>query len=92
METPEPGLNFLVVALLSAIFLAIIIRRRYGPVGKLLIERMGPRWPLIVKVGSIATLVLWLIVWVSVSPERRAELRQHYDDNAPWVVRDGSDP
>jgi hypothetical protein len=34
METPEPGLNFLVVALLSAVFLAIFIRRRYGLVGK----------------------------------------------------------
>lgn len=92
METLESGQNFLVIALLSAVFLAIIIRRRYGPVGKKLIERMGPSWPLIIKIGSVATLVLWLIVWVSVSPERRAVLRQHYDDNAPWVVRDESDP
>ena len=92
METPEPGLNVLVVVLLSAVFLAIFIRRRYGPVSKQLIKWMGPYWPLIIKIGSIATLVLWLVIWLSVSPERRAELRQHYDDNAPWVVRDGSDP
>ncbi len=87
METPESGLKFLVVVLLSAIFLAIFIKRRYGAVGKQLIGRMGPRWPLIIKVGSIATLVLWLIFWVAVSPERRAELQQFNEDNAPWVPR-----
>lgn len=87
METPESGLKFLVVILLSAVFLAIYIKRRYGPVGKQLIERMGPRWTLIIKIGSIATLVLWLIFWIVVSPDRRAELQQFYEDNAPWVVR-----
>ena len=92
METPEPDLTFLVVALLSAVVLAIFIRRRYGPVGKQLFEWMGPWWPLIIKVGSVATLVLWIVVWISVSPERRAELRKHYDDNAPWVVRESVDP
>lgn len=91
METSESGLSFVVVLLVSAIVLAIIIRRRYGPVGKQLIERMGPWWPLIIKVGSIATMVLWLIIWITVSPERRAELNKHYQDNAPWILRDGSD-
>jgi len=92
METPEPGQTFLVVALLSAVVLAILIRRRYGPVGKKLIEWMGPSWTLFIKIGSVVTLVLWLVVWVTVSPERRAELQKHYDDNAPWVVREGTDP
>ena len=92
METPEYDLKFLAAVLVSAVIMAIFIRRRYGPVGKKLIEWMGPYWPLIIKIGSIATLVLWLVIWLSVSPERRAELRQHYDDNAPWVVRDKSDP
>lgn len=87
METPEASLKFLVVVLLSAVFLAIFVKRRYGAVGRKLMERMGPRWPLIVKIGSIATLVLWLVFWVAVSPERRAELRQFYEDNAPWVAR-----
>ena len=87
METPESGLKFLVIVILSAIFLAIFVKRRYGSVGRKLIERLGPRWPLILKVGSIATLVLWLIFWVAVSPERRAELQQFYEDNAPWVPR-----
>lgn len=91
METSESGLSFVVVLLVSAVVLAIIIRRRYGPVGKQLIERMGPWWPLIIKVGSIATMVLWLIIWITVSPERRAELNKHYQDNAPWILRDGSD-
>lgn len=91
MEAPETDPKVLVVVLLAAVFLAIIVRRRYGPVGKQLIERMGPWWPLIIKVGSIATLVLWLVIWVSVSPERRAELNKHYEDNAPWILRDGSD-
>lgn len=91
METSESGLSFVVVLLVSAIVLAIVIRRRYGPVGKQLIERMGPWWPLIIKVGSIATMVLWLIIWITVSPERRAELNKHYQDNAPWILRDGSD-
>jgi hypothetical protein len=92
MEAPETDLIFPVVVLLSAVVLAIIIRVRYGPVGKKLIERLGPWWPRIIKVGSVLTLILWLIIWVTVSPERRAELREHYDDNAPWVVRDKSDP
>ena len=92
METSDSGLSFVVVLLVSAIVVAMIIRRRYGPVGKQLIERMGPWWPWIIKVGSIATMVLWLIVWITVSPERRAELNKHYQDNAPWVVRDKSDP
>lgn len=91
METSESGLNFLVVALVSVVVLAIIVRRRYGLVGKKLIERMGPWWPLIIKVGSIVTMVLWLIIWITVSPERRAELNKHYQDNAPWILRDGSD-
>lgn len=91
METSESGLNFLVVALVSVVVLAIIVRRRYGLVGKKLIERMGPWWPLIIKVGSIVTMVLWLIIWITVSPERRAELNKHYEDNAPWILRDGSD-
>jgi hypothetical protein len=91
METPESGLNFLVVALVSVVVLAIIVRRRYGLLGKKLIEQMGPWWPLIIKVGSVATMVLWLIIWITVSPERRAELNKHYEDNAPWVVRDKSD-
>lgn len=92
METPEIDPKFLIVVLLSAVFLAILIRRRYGPVGKHLIEWMGPYWPMIIKIGSIATLLLWIIIWVTVSPERRAELQRHYEDNAPWIVRDKSDP
>ncbi len=91
METSESGLSFVVVLLVSAVVLAIIIRRRYGLVGKKLIERMGPWWPRIIKIGSIATMVLWLIIWITVSPERRAELNKHYQDNAPWILRDGSD-
>jgi hypothetical protein len=91
METSESGLNFLVVVLVSVVVLAIIVRRRYGLVGKKLIERMGPWWPWIIKVGSIVTMVLWLIIWITVSPERRAELNKHYEDNAPWILRDGSD-
>ncbi|MBE9552613.1 MAG: hypothetical protein IMF05_04020 [Proteobacteria bacterium] len=92
METSESGLNFLVVTLVSVVVLAIIVRRRYGLVGKRFIERLGPWWPRIIKIGSIATMVLWLIIWITVSPERRAELNKHYQDNAPWVVRDKSDP
>jgi uncharacterized integral membrane protein len=87
METPESGLKFLIVVFLSAILLAVFIKRRYGPVGKKLIEWMGSRWTLIIKIGSIATLVLWLIFWVAVSPERRAELKKFYDENTPWAVR-----
>lgn len=92
METPEYDLKFLAAILVSALIVTILIRRRYGPVGKKMIEWMGPYWPLIVKVGSIATLVLWIVIWITVSPERRAELKRHYEDNAPWVVRDKSDP
>ena len=86
MEKPEYDLTVLIVVLLSAVFLAIFIRRRYGPVGKRLFDRLDRRWPLIIKIGSIATLVLWLVFWVSVSPERRAELRQYYEDNIPWTA------
>jgi hypothetical protein len=53
---------------------------------------MGSHWTLIVKVGSIATLVFWLVFWVTVSPERSAELRQYFDDNIPWTTHDGYDP
>lgn len=87
MESPESSLKFMVVVVLSAIFLAIFIRRRYGAVGRKLIERIGPRWPRILKIGSIVTLVLWLVIWVLISPERRNELQKLYDENAPWVVR-----
>jgi len=87
MEMPETGLKFLTVVFMSAILLAVFIKRRYGPVGKKLIEWMGPRWTHIIKVGSIATLVLWLIFWVAVSPEHRAELKKFYEENTPWAVR-----
>lgn len=89
METSEYGLKFLGAVLLAAVSIAILIRRRYGRVGEKLIARMGLRWTLIVRIGSIATLVFWLVFWVTVSPERSAELRQYFDDNIPWTVRDG---
>lgn len=89
METSESGLMILGTVLLAAVSVAIIIRRRYGRVGEKLIKRMGPRWTLIVNIGSIATLVFWLVFWVTVSPERSAELRQYFEDNTPWAVRDG---
>lgn len=89
METSESGLKILAAVLLLAFSVAILIRRRYGRVGEKLIERMGSTWTLIVKVGSIGTLVFWLVFWVTVSPERRAELRQYFDENTPWAVYDG---
>ena len=92
METSESGLKILGAVLLLAFSVAILIRRRYGRVGEKLIERMGSSWTLIVKVGSIATLVFWLVFWVTVSPERRAELQQYFEENIPWAVYDGSDP
>ena len=92
METSESGLKILGAVLLLAFSVAILIRRRYGRVGEKLIERMGSHWTLIVKVGSIATLVFWLVFWVTVSPERQAELQQHFEENIPWAVYDESDP
>jgi hypothetical protein len=92
MEPPLSDLLIPAIALSLAIVLAIFVRARYGPVGRKLIERLGPWWPRIIKYGSLATLVLWLIIWITVSPERRAELNKHYEDNAPWVLRDKADP
>lgn len=91
MESPAASLKFLVVVVLSAIFLAYFIKRRYGPVGRKLIDRLGPHWPMAIKIGSIATLILWMIYWVAVSPERRAELERFYRENAPWVLHDGQE-
>jgi hypothetical protein len=92
METSETGLLYPAIFMSVAVVLAIFVRARYGPVGRKLIERIGPWWPKVIKIGSVVTLLLWLIIWISVSPERRAELNKHYQDNAPWVIRDKADP
>ncbi|MDH5557501.1 MAG: hypothetical protein OEZ03_09125 [Alphaproteobacteria bacterium] len=92
METSETGLLYPAIFMSVAVVLAIFVRARYGLVGKKLFERIGPWWPTVIKIGSVATLLLWLIIWISVSPERRAELNKHYQDNAPWVIRDKADP
>ena len=87
METSEESLKWAVAVLLSAAVVGVILRLRYGSVWRKLVLRLGPRWPLFIKIASVATLALWILVWVMVSPERRNELRQHYQETAPWVVR-----
>lgn len=92
MEPPVSKLLIPVIAVSLAVVLAIFVRARYGLVGKQLFDRLGPWWPRIIKYGSLATLILWLVIWITVSPERRAELKKHYEDTAPWIVRDKADP
>lgn len=92
LSAPVSDLFIPVIALSLAVMLAILVRARYGLVGKKLIERLGPWWPRIIRYGSLLTLMLWLIIWITTSPERRAELNKHYEDNAPWVLRDKADP
>ncbi len=87
MESPEESLKLAVVIVLSAVFLGVVVLRRYGPVWRKLVSRLGPRWPLLIKIASMATLALWVLFWVLVSPERRDELQQFYHESAPWVVR-----
>lgn len=87
MDAAEASLKLAVVIVLSAVLAAIFILRRYGPIWPKLLARMGPRWPRIIKIGSVATLALWVLFWILVSPEQRAELRQFFEDSAPWVVR-----
>jgi hypothetical protein len=87
METPEESLKWAVVIILLAVFVGVVVRLRYGSVWRKLVIRLGPRWPLFIKIASMATLAVWILVWVLVSPERRGELRQYYQETAPWVVR-----
>lgn len=87
MDTAEASLKLAIVVVLSAVFAAIFIQRRFGPIWPKLMARMGPRWPRFIKIGSVATLALWVLFWVLVGPEQRAELRQFFEESAPWVVR-----
>lgn len=87
MDSPEASLKLAIVVVLSAVFGAIFIQRRYGPVWPKILARLGPRWPRIIKIGSIATLALWVLFWILVSPEQRADLRRFFEESAPWVVR-----
>ena len=87
METPEESLEWAIIIILSAVFLAVFFRRRYGPVWPRLRQRLGPRWTLLVKIFQVATLALWILFWVLVSPEQRGELQQYFEENSPWVAR-----
>ena len=87
MDASEASLKLAVVIVLTAVIGAIFIQRRYGPVWPKILNRMGSRWPRIIKIGSMATLALWVLFWILVSPEQRDELRQFFEESAPWVVR-----
>jgi len=87
METPEESLEWAIIIILSAVFLAVFFRRRYGPVWPRIRQRLGPRWPMFIKIGSMATLALWILLWVLAGPERSGELRMFYEQTAPWVAR-----
>ncbi len=79
--TLEDTLKLAAVIILSAVF----VRYRYGPIWPGLRRKLGPRWPLIIKIGSIATLALWILLWVLADPEQRGGLHQIFGENSPWT-------
>ena len=83
MVTLEDTLKLAAVLILSAVFL----RRRYGPVWPRIRQRLGPRWTVFVKIASVATLALWILLWVLASPEQRAKPIQFFEENPPWISR-----
>ncbi len=80
MVTPEDILKLVVVLLVSAVY----IRYKYGPIWPKLKQRLGPRWPLIIKIGSVATLVIWILLWALADPEQRGSLHEIFGENSPW--------
>lgn len=88
MASSEESFKLAIIMLLSAVGLAIFIWRRYGSVWKTLLGRLGPYWPRFIAIASVATLGLWILFWVLVGPEQRAELKRTFEETAPWVLRD----
>ncbi len=84
MASSEESLKLAIVMLLSAVGLAIVILRRYGSVWRTILNRLGRYWPRFVAYASAATLALWMLYWVFVGPEQRAELKRFFQDSAPW--------
>ncbi len=84
METPEASLKFAVVVVLTAVFLAVIVQRRYGPVWPKMRQWLGPRWTLFIKIIPLATLALWVLFFVLVGPEQREDLQRFFAENSPW--------
>jgi hypothetical protein len=36
----------------------------------------------------MAILVVWMLFWVFIGPEQRAELKRVFQESTPWVVRE----
>lgn len=82
---PDANSLWLLVSLLGLIGLGAVVRFRFGSVMAPLKARLGDRWPLLVRTLQIATVAIWLTVWLAIDGQRRAELQQFFQDNAPWM-------
>ena len=78
--------NWTLITVVLLLMLGIKFRWRYGSMREMITNRLGPRWAQFIKIGALLSVVFWLLLWLLVSPERRAELQQFYEQTAPWVI------
>ena len=79
-------MEWALAVIVGFVLVGLAIRRRYGSVWKTVVDRLGPRWPQAIRVGALLTVAAWLLVWLLIDAERRAELQRFYEQNAPWMA------
>ena len=80
-------MEWAVAVIVGFVLVGLAVRRQFGSVWGAMVGRLGPRWAQAIRAGSLLTVAVWLLVWLLIDAERRAELQRFYEQNAPWMAR-----